>query len=169
MYRLQEEGAMEAIFQGRTRLLPTSRDLSFYNHQTQELACNNSPSFKVTSPFSPLSVLDRLLTPCHSNLVHGARGFCPAVKSHHQLFEETGFFSSAGMILCQSPFRSVHMNCWVNAIKILAAVSLHEAIVSRMIRGISTHRIVIPVRRHQPTLGFDGGNLAPLDLIPMQF
>ncbi len=38
---------MEAVFRGAARLLPSKRDLSFYNHQTQELAYNASPSFEV--------------------------------------------------------------------------------------------------------------------------
>jgi len=46
---------MEAVFQGRARLLPNSRDLSFYNHQTQELSCNASPSFEVPPPPTPQS------------------------------------------------------------------------------------------------------------------
>lgn len=63
---------MEAVFEGRRRLLPRRTDLSFFNWATQSSAANHTPTFQARS--RPLKLL--LHAQWHAHLLaEAARAF----------------------------------------------------------------------------------------------
>ena len=47
--RLQNAEAMESFFLGKSLLLPSPSDLSYYNHYTQHASYLSSPTFEVSA------------------------------------------------------------------------------------------------------------------------
>ena len=60
---------MEAVFEGRRRLLPRPTDLSFFNWVTQSSAANHTPTFQA-HPF-PLQGCAHMLTCAPVGTSHG--------------------------------------------------------------------------------------------------
>lgn len=89
---------MEAVFEGRRRLLPRPTDLSFYNWVTQTSAANHTPSFQARPAPMVMTGVHALFTPVTGGTCTRA---CHALKCQERVFLQAGMYArcAAGSLL----------------------------------------------------------------------